>query len=86
MDAKIVFKPGLRGDNLVKVGDMDLTMLTQTGELSISAGGGAVLTLGLCVSGCEVSVEQCEVRINATPVDDIIGRAVYESLKSRYEP
>ncbi len=23
MDAKIVFKPGLRGDNLVKVGDME---------------------------------------------------------------
>ena len=85
MNTKIVFSPGIHGSNEINVGGMDLTGLTQTADLALTAGGGALLTLGLLVTGCEVSLDQCEVRINAIPVNDVIGRAVYKSLRDRYE-
>lgn len=73
------------GNNLTSaVGALHLSR--QDGALDITASPGTFPTLELTMvlNDAFVSVDG-ELVINAQPVSDSVGRAIYQSLKERYE-
>lgn len=72
------------GSASVKLDGVELASGTSGLVIKGMAGAVPVLELNLLLTEARVSVEGALI-INAHPISEEIGRAIYESLKQRYE-
>ena len=70
--------------NKVEIDGKELGNLTQAINISCTTGDIPRITLDMFMFEGEITIEG-EIYINAIPVDDYIGRKIYESLKGKYE-
>jgi len=84
MKAIINLGTGPGEDNKIIVGERDYSNVTRSIELTASYDTSTTLHMTILLDKAFVSAEG-ELFINAEPVSDEVGEAIYKSLKQRYE-
>ena len=80
-DASVV----IDGEDITRyIGALRMTRMDGSVDLAASAGTLPTLELTLVLDSVSISAEG-DLIVNAEPVSDEIGRAIFEALKRRYE-
>lgn len=72
-------------DNGVQVGGFDISRVTSGATIRINAEQLPAVDITLCVAACDITTEGI-VTFNMTPVPEQAARAMYEMLKTHFEP
>lgn len=81
MDIRITQKS--LGNTTLTVDGTEMANLVERAFVEIRPGR-ATARLDVCLQCCDIDVDGV-VKFNGCPVSDAIGRAIFESLKERYE-
>ena len=80
----LILKGGIGGEYRVVIGGHDLTNITNSVRLDVTAGGIPRIEIELFAFDCEVDAN-ADVRLGGSSIPDHLARTLYEDLKARFE-
>lgn len=82
--AKVKLNTDLSGRGSIIIDGIDMSKLVSSVDVHTSVDHGSTVNIEIFLIDCDVAIDG-EVKINAIPVSDEIGRGIYQKLKELYE-